>query len=305
MMNVVIDSELCNGCGLCIPVCPDRIIRLNEEIAEIHGEKCLECGHCRAACPLDAISIEAITVELGLHNVREMKNVIQPGKFDCAELIQLMRSRRSCRNFKSAPVELSLLADLVKIGTTAPSATNCQAWNFTLLPTRQEVLSLGKMARTFFADLNKKAANPLYRFLADIFMGGVLSRYYRNYYKTVAEAIDEFEQEGKDRLFHGATAAILISVKKSASYPCEDALLASQNILLAAHALGLGSCLIGFAVEAIRSKKEMKEAMDIPDDEEIYAVIALGYPDEYYSRPAGRRVVHPRIINCSNQVNKI
>ena len=304
MMDVVIDSELCNGCGLCVPVCPDRRIRLNEERAEIHGEKCLECGHCRAVCPLDAISIETITVELGMHNVRETKTVIQPGKYDCAELVQLMRSRRSCRNFKSAPVELSLLADLVKIGTTAPSGTNCQAWNFILLPTRQEVLSFAEMVRTFFADLNKKAANPVYRFLADIFMGGVLSEYHRNYYKTVAEAIDEFEQEGKDRLFHGATAAILISVKKSASCPCEDALLASQNILLAAHALGLGSCLIGFAVEAMRKKKGMKEAMNIPDDEEIYAVIALGYPDEYYSRPAGRRVVSPRVINCLNSPKK-
>ena len=37
-------------------------------------------------------------------------------------------------------------------------------------------------------------------------------------------------------------------------------------------------------------------AMEIPDDEEVYAVIALGYSDERYNRVAGRRMVVPRII---------
>ena len=55
-----------------------------------------------------------------------------------------------------------------------------------------------------------------------------------------------------DRLFHGAAAAILVTGRRQASCPAEDALLATQNILLAAHAMGLGSCLIGFAVEAMR-----------------------------------------------------
>ena len=296
MEKVFIDSELCNGCGLCVPVCPDRTIRLEDAQAKVSGEKCMECGHCQAVCSQGAIKVPAITTELGLHHVREKQGVVQPGSYDCADLVQLMRSRRSCRNFKSKPVELSLLTDLVKIGTTAPSGTNSQAWNFILLPTRREVALLGDLTAAFFRDLNTKAANPLYRLISDMFMGGVLGRYYRRYYHTVAESLREYDEEGKDRLFHGASAAILVTVKKSASCPCEDALLASQNILLAAHALGLGSCLIGFVVEAMRRRKSMKEAMNIPGEEEIYAVIALGYPDEQYNRVAGRKVVRPRII---------
>lgn len=299
--KVLIDNELCNGCGLCVPVCPDRTIRLQDEKAYIYSEKCLECGHCRAVCPQGAITVTAITTELGLHHIREEQSAIQPGKYDCAGLVQLMRSRRSCRNFHSTPVELSLLTDLVKIGTTAPSGTNSQAWNFILLPTRKDVAHLGGMTAEFFRDLNTKAANPLYRLLSDMFMGGVLGRYYRRYYDSVEESLREYDEQGKDRLFHGATAAILITVKKSASCPCEDALLASQNILLAAHALGLGSCLIGFVVEAMRRRKSMKKKMEIADDEEIYAVIALGYPDERYSRVAGRKVVQPRIINMHSK----
>jgi len=296
MDKVHIDVNLCNGCGLCVSVCPDQTIELVADRAEISGANCILCGHCQAACPQGAISISAITTRLGLSHVKEKLTVIQPGEYDCAKLVQLMRSRRSCRNFRSTAIKLSLLTDLVKIGTTAPSGTNSQAWNFTLLASRQEVTYLGDLTANFFKDLNSKAANPVYRLLSHIFMGGTLNRYYHRYYQSVAKSLQEYEQQGIDRLFHGAPAAILITVRDSASCPTEDALLASQNILLAAHALGLGSCLIGFAVEAMRRRKSIKRCLDIDDKEEIYAVIALGYPDEHYDCVAGRKVVSPRIF---------
>jgi nitroreductase len=60
----------------------------------------------------------------------------------------------------------------------------------------------------------------------------------------------------------------------------EDALLASQNILLGAHSLGLGSFMIGFAFEAIKRDKHIRKLLQIPDEESVSAVIALGYPAE-------------------------
>ncbi len=297
MKKVIIDKELCTGCGLCVPVCPDRTIDLIDGLASVVGEKCMVCGHCQAVCPAEAIKVSLIVTELGLDHVQESMETIRPGQYDTSELVRLMRSRRSCRNFKDTPVELSLLTDLVKIGTTAPSGTNTQAWNFTILPTRDDVAFLGSLTADFYRYLNRIAANPIVRLLSDPFTGGVLSKYYRKYYATVKYGLQEYDTDGTDRLFHGATAAILVSVRKAASCPGEDALLASQNILLAAHSLGLGSCLIGFVVEAMRRRKSMKRAMKIQDKEEIYAVIALGYPDEQYNRVAGRKPIRPRIIN--------
>ena len=52
--------------------------------------------------------------------------------------------------------------------------------------------------------------------------------------------------------------------------------------------MGLGSCLIGFAVEALRRDQKIKTALNIPGTEKIYAVIALGYPAIPFPRPAGR-----------------
>jgi nitroreductase len=116
-----------------------------------------------------------------------------------------------------------------------------------------------------------------------------LDDYYRDYYESVQEALEQYDRTGRDRLFHGATAAIVVGARPGASCPAEDALLATQNILLAAHAMGLGTCLIGFAVEAMRAERSIARKLGIPDEESVHAVIALGYPDEAYQKVCGRK----------------
>ena len=119
----------------------------------------------------------------------------------------------------------------------------------------------------------------------------VLDNYYREYYASAKEALQEWEQHGRDRLFHGATAVIVVASKPGGSNPKEDALLATQNILLAAHSMGLGTCLVGFAVEAIQYDPTIKHFLKIPNEEKVYAVIAVGYPDEEYQGLTGRKNV--------------
>ena len=57
--------------------------------------------------------------------------------------------------------------------------------------------------------------------------------------RPLPELWAEWEQNGRDLLFHGATAVIVVASKPGGSNPKEDALLATQNILLAAHSMGL------------------------------------------------------------------
>ena len=116
----------------------------------------------------------------------------------------------------------------------------------------------------------------------------LLSKMFVNgYFKVISNK--GWYQKGEDQLFHGATAVIVIGSKPGASCPHDDALLATQNILLGAHAMGLGSCLIGFAVHALNNDPKIKREFDIPATEQIYSVIALGHPSEKYIRPTGRR----------------
>jgi nitroreductase len=186
-------------------------------------------------------------------------------------------------------VDKNILDDLIKIGITAPSGTNSQLWTFTILPTRESVTALGERCAAFFDNLNRMSENKFLRSFLKLIGKPELDEYFREYHDSISQAIGEWKQSGIDRLFHGAPAVILVGSKSGASCPREDTLLAAQNILLGAYSMGLGTCLIGFAVEAMRRDISIKRFIGIPDDEKIYAVIALGYPDEPYQRMAGRK----------------
>jgi len=293
--RIEIDRDLCIGCGACVAVCPTGTIALVEGKAAVSEEESIFCGHCEAVCPQAAIRVTAIDKEMSLYKTfTAEKEWLPPGKFNTPALVQLMASRRSCRCFTDQPVDRAMLEDLIKIGVTAPSGTNSQAWTFTVLPTRKAVISFAEQIATYYGRLNTTAEKTLLRMFLKLIGKGELDAYYRGYYRKVKKALEEWHESGKDILFHGSTAAIFVGSKPGASCPAEDALLATQNILLAAHSMGLGSCLIGFAVAAMKKDPSIKQAAGIPSEEEIYAVIALGYPDEVYQRTTGRKKVTPR-----------
>jgi nitroreductase len=267
-----------------------RTLSIQDGKAEVTGNQSLNCAHCQAICPNGAVTVGAIDETMSRFvNFRADERWLPHGEFDTAQLVRLMASRRSCRSFLDKPVDRSILEDLVKIACTAPSATNCQLWTFTMLPTRAAVMRLAHEVGGFYVRLNALAEKGWLRLLLKLIGKPELDAYYRQYYEMVKEGFAEFKRTGLDRMFYGAPASIVVGCRAGASLPTEDALLASQNMLLAAHSMGLGSCLIGMAVSAIRRDKNIQKAIGIPDDETIYAVVALGYPDEYYQRQAGRK----------------
>ena len=85
------------------------------------------------------------------------------------------------------------------------------------------------------------------------------------------------------------TADVVIAVcidydKSLPGYEPIDASAAAENILLAAHALGLGGCWIGTYPNADRVDA-MKEIFELPENIDVINLIALGYPDEEPRQP--------------------
>lgn len=294
-VHTVIDQEQCMGCGLCVRVCPDCTITMEGGKAAVTGQESLNCGHCQAVCPTGAIKVTSLPASAqSFATFKHAQRWMPHGWFDTGELVRLMRSRRSCRNYLDEPVKREVLEDLVKVGITAPSGTNCQMWAFTIVPTRPAVVKVAERVLQFFNKLNRMAEKAWLRQGMKLMGKPELANYYQDYYEKVMEAQTQWAEDGKDRLFHGASALILVGSKPQATCASEDALLATGNILLGAHAMGLGSCLIGFAVEAMKQDPGVKDLLGIPAQETVYAVIALGHPDEKYVGLPGRRQAQPR-----------
>lgn len=284
-----IDVEKCDGCGLCVDICPTALFTLQDRKATVTGASCLACGHCEAVCPNEAVAVAALNDTTDDYATLQVPQEWMPyGRFDTTALVSLMRSRRSCRQFLETSVDYALLQDLAHIGASAPSGTNCQAWTFTILPDRTAVLMLLTEVQGFFKRLNRIARMPLLRAFSRI-GSGELDKYYRQHCDSVDNALSEWETSEKDRLFFGAPSVILVGSKPGGSTPVEDALLATQNILLAAHAMGLGSCLIGFAVAALKRSPAIRKRMGLPEQDMVHAVIALGYADRTFLRITRRK----------------
>ena len=55
-----LDENKCNGCGLCIQVCPHAVFTISEKKAKIIDfNACMECGACALNCPVEALTVQA------------------------------------------------------------------------------------------------------------------------------------------------------------------------------------------------------------------------------------------------------
>jgi nitroreductase/NAD-dependent dihydropyrimidine dehydrogenase PreA subunit len=292
----IIDREKCTLCKRCVSVCPQQILLVDGDAVKTAENECMLCSHCYTVCRLGAIRFdpEALTA-IAMKSFTYKEKLFRPGAFKASDLVNLVRSRRSVRKFRDDPVDDSVLADLIEFAVTAPSGSNCQTWEFLAINGREKVWNLALEIRKFFVKLNRLAKNPLVRYLSVPFIGTALVRYYNEHIESVEMGLKEAE-EGKDILFHGAPALIIVHGKMEGSTPLEDAQYASYNITLLAHALGLGTCYIGYAVESLNRSSSIKNYLGIPSAHKIFAVLAAGFPDVKFEKLALRKKYSSRIV---------
>jgi flavodoxin/NAD-dependent dihydropyrimidine dehydrogenase PreA subunit len=72
------DTEKCSSCGLCVKICPQNNIGLNQDGMPRWGRKCIFCGYCELRCPEDAITTPVdwtVFAPLILYNIHHSKNI--------------------------------------------------------------------------------------------------------------------------------------------------------------------------------------------------------------------------------------
>jgi nitroreductase len=177
------------------------------------------------------------------------------------DLKQAIYTRRSIRKYKNEPVSKEMIAKLLEAATLAPSASNSQPWSFVVIQDSELLKTCSDRAKSFCLKRMQAQPDP------------------HNYRALLSNP--DFN------IFYDAgTLVIIYGNKQTTAYG--DCCLAAQNLMLAAHAAGLGTCWIGFS-SALFDDPDFKAELGIPRDLTAVAPIIVGYPEftpsEYTRNP--------------------
>lgn len=173
---------------------------------------------------------------------------------------EVVLGQRACRQFRDEPLDDGLVERCLRAATHAPSAENRQPWVFVVA--RQPDIRAG------IAALTRRAWREAGR---DYSRGRIPDRMF--------EDVDRGAESGV------ASAPVIVvvcgdrSLGMEATLP-ESVYLATQNLLLAANALGLGSAMTTLAT---LYPDDLRTLLDLPPTVTPMAVVPLGWPH----RPLG------------------
>ena len=187
-------------------------------------------------------------------------------------LLSLIRSRRSIRRFTDRPVSRDDLGSLLEAARWAPSNHNRQPWRFLVLEDRETIQQLAGQVQQGVAE--RLRALPL---TASVYANELIQ--HATVFSQAPVVIVALHRQPV-RL----AGAVLEGVANRALVSGEplSVAMAVQNLLLAAHALGLGACVL---TAPLLAQDQLARAVPVPGGFDLTCFIALGYPDESPAAP--------------------
>lgn len=187
-----------------------------------------------------------------------------------ADFMQVILTRRSVRKYKNVDVPDEVLVKVLEAGRWAPSGEDAQPWRFIIVKDKAKRELLGKWG----------AAGSGRRFKSEYMTRALFQRLQipdeekrkRVYRKLITGEVSAFMKD--------APVLIVVVGRRNVWDAPYDVSAAIENMLLAAHALGLGACWLVAPVIDVRDELKVKELLKIPEEYTLDAIIALGYPDE-------------------------
>lgn len=187
------------------------------------------------------------------------------------DILTIMKTRRSIRRYKKKDVPDELLAKIMEAGRWAPSGDNGQAWRFIVVRDTETKRALGRIA----------TEGSGRRFTAEYFTG------------RLDERFEGLKDEGKKaRAFQKLRSGVVSSFLADAPViivVCAyldvwdvpyDVAMATQNMQLMAHSLGLGTCVVVAPVCDIVDDHKTMKLLKVPHGYKVALPLAVGYPDE-------------------------
>jgi nitroreductase len=166
------------------------------------------------------------------------------------ELLEAINARRSVREFTGEAVSEAVLRELIDAAVQAPSAINQQPWCFVVVREPSLLAHISDQAKAHLLKASLGApAHPFRDMLND----------------------------PKFDIFYHAPVLLVIAACQPTDWAVEDCALAAENLMLAAHGAGLGTCWIGFAQHWLGTA-DGKAALGLPLSHSPIAPIIVGHP---------------------------
>lgn len=177
------------------------------------------------------------------------------------DVLDAIRDRRAVREYTDEAVEEAVIVELIETATWAPNSMNRQAWRFVVITDRALLGHVAEQAKAQMLASMEPASE-------------------------IGRLKDHLARPAFD-IFYGAPALVVICATAGDQMAGWDCCLAAENLMLAAHAKGLGSCWIGFA-EAWLGQAAGRSALGLAEDARAVAPIILGHPRRQPAAPERR-----------------
>ncbi len=262
MSPITVDTTLCKKDGLCVEVCPSKILAFNEDgfPEEVAGGRCILCGHCAAVCPSEALTHTGLPREDFLPALKQLP--------DPAMMDSFLMSRRSIRVFKDRPIARETLLALLDVARRAPTATNSQRLRWIAVEDGAKIHELSKETLNC---LRISGANP-----------------------ALLERWEEQWKSGYDFILRGAPALVVACAPEEYEWGKPDCAIALTYLELAAEARGLGACWAGYLTRVAAVHAPLRRMLSVPEGYAVRGGLMLGEPKYTYRRipPRNPLIVH-------------
>lgn len=199
------------------------------------------------------------------------------------DIFETILHRRSIRRFAPKQMEEAALQQIIQAGLYAPSAGGRQGVIFAVCQDREVNLRLGKIKR---ANSNPRMATAT------------------NFVSREQPSIADDPK--LTNAFYDAPTVITMFAPKNFLFSVDDCAVAAENMMLAADALGIGSCYIGQGWTAFADPygQEILRQWNIPTDYYAVMQLLLGYPREDDKHPTAKPRKEGRIIRIGGIHNE-
>jgi len=175
-------------------------------------------------------------------------------------VLEGINSLRSVRKFKPDQIPEDKLKIVLECASKAASGSNTQPWEFVVVrDTRVKARLKEPMLRTWLERL--AGGSGMSPGMRDVYDEATEMLRNTETVPVIVYCCVDLNRVGKSE-----------EVKYASIYP------AVQNLLLAAHALGLATCLTVHGSTSTRGEPEVKKILGIPDHVKVACLVYLGFP---------------------------